>query len=225
MKRLLPFLLILLVAGGAVVAATLFYRAHREPAFAPIPGELSSTHPGAQPPHYRGAPDAPVVLEEFADLQCPPCAALSVLLKKIAGEKGKEVRVVFRQFPLAMHNHAMEAARATEAAARQNRFWEMSDKLYENQATWSKEASVTATFERYAKEIGLNLEKYNADRTNDALVKRIEADQQRGKSLGVTATPTLFINNQRVPQQSMNDKAILGAIQAIIDGKPPFPKP
>jgi protein-disulfide isomerase len=199
------------------------YRMKSEPVLPPIPGESASTQPGAKPPHYKGAIKATVVLEEFADLQCPPCAAIGVLLKKLEKDYEGQLRIVFRQFPLAMHKHAVPAAQAAEAAALQGRFWEMSDQLYQKQNEWSKSDNIQPLFDQYAQAAGLDMVKYKADLARtDALQARIEADKARGASMEVTATPTIFLNNQRVPQQSMSEPGIRAAIDAIIAGKPPF---
>ncbi|MEO5722697.1 MAG: thioredoxin domain-containing protein [Chthoniobacterales bacterium] len=224
MKRFLPFLIILVIAVLALGAGTALFRAKREVPFAPIPGELQSANPGAVPPHFRGPPAAPIVLEEFADLQCPPCSFLAAALKKLEHDYEGRIRVVFRQFPLPMHEHAVEAARAAEAAGAQGKFWEMTDLLYENQVLWTKETSVTAIFEEYAQKIGLDLARFKIDCEDNKLLGRIGLDNQRGISLGVTSTPTLFINNQRVPQQSMHDAGLRAAIDNVANGNDPFPE-
>ena len=224
MKRLLPFLIIAVVALLAVGAGVMLYRAKREAVFPPIPGELAASQPGAKPPHFRGSPQATVVIEEFADLQCPPCAALSTMLKKLESDYGGRVRVVFRQFPLEMHKFAEPAALSAEAAALQGKFWEMSDLLYENQTAWSKATEVGPIFEEYAQTIGLDLRRYRADLAQrEKLKSRIDADQARGLAMSVAGTPTLFLNNQRVPQQSMNEIAIRAAIESLLKGGPAFP--
>ncbi len=225
MKSILPFILILAVALGAIAGGTMLYRAQREPVFAPIPGDQAAAEPGAKPPHYRGSPQAKVVLEEFGDLQCPPCSLLSVALKKMEHDYEGRLRVIFRHFPLAMHKHAIEAARAAEAAGAQKKFWEMSDVLYENQSAWSKEEKVGSIFEDYARKIGLDMERYRADLESNPLLGRIGLDNQRGIALGVTSTPTLFLNNQRVPVQSMSEPGLRAAIDAALKGEQPFPTP
>ena len=224
MKRFLPFLIIAVVALLAVGAGVMLYRAKREVVFPPIPGEIAESQPGAKPPHFRGAPQATVVVEEFADLQCPPCAALSKLLKKLEDDYAGRVRIVFRQFPLEMHKFAEPAAYAAEAAAVQGKFWEMADELYQNQIAWSKADNVAPLFEEYAQKIGVNIERFRADLAQrDKLQTRIEADKARGKAMAVVGTPTIFLNNQRVPQQSMNEIAIRAAIDSLLKGEPAFP--
>jgi protein-disulfide isomerase len=225
MKRYLPFAIILAVAAAALCAGTMLYQAKKETVFAPIPGELSSANPGAKPPHFRGSAKATVVLEEFADFQCPPCATTAVYLKKLGNEFPEKLRIVFRQFPLAMHNHAVEAARAAEAAAAQDRFWEMNELLYEKQNDWATATDVQPLFEEYAKTIGLDLTRFKADQEKNELLGRIGMDNQRGTSMGVTGTPTLFLNNQRVPQQFSNEAGLREAINAALNGKSPFPTP
>lgn len=225
MKRYLPFGIILTVAVVALGGGAKLYHAKRETVLPPVQGEAAAANPGANPPHFRGAVKAPVVLEEFGDLQCPPCAAFSALLKKIEHEYTGRVRVVFRQFPMVMHPHAVEAARATEAAAVQGRFWEMADSLYETQVEWSKAADVQPLFEQYAQKIGLDLARYKTDRESNPLLGRIGMDSERGRALGVTATPTVFLNSQRVPIDSMTEPGLRAAIDALLKGDAPFPSP
>src|SRR5882724_6875649 len=141
MKRLVPLVIIVFVLIVALGTTWMLMRSSRQTANenlnanTPTPG---SEAPGAEPPHVRGNANAPVTLEEFADFQCPSCGAYYPELKKIEGEFGDKLRVIFRERPLVPpHEHALIAAYAAEAAGLQGRFWEMHDKLYENQATWS----------------------------------------------------------------------------------------
>ena len=88
--------------------------------------------------HIRGNPDAPVTLEEFGDFQCPPCGSFAAFAEELLKEYDSRLRIVFRHFPLAAHEHAREASLAAEAAGLQGHFWEMYDVLYHEQAAWSK---------------------------------------------------------------------------------------
>jgi protein-disulfide isomerase len=130
------------------------------------------------------------------------------------------LRVVFRNFPLKMHEHAREAALAAEAAGLQGRFWEMHDVLYREQETWSKAPNVRELFEAYAGTIGLDLDKFKKDMDGEQARARVEADHQRGESLGINITPTLFINNQPLDPKDKNPEGIRAEINAALEKKP-----
>src|SRR5262249_11293225 len=118
---------------------------------------------GADPPHVRGNPKASVTLEEFGDFQCPSCRVYYPELKKIESDFGDRLRVIFREYPLVpMHEHALLAAQAAEAAYLQgdDKFWLMHDKLYENQKTWTEAKDLVPIFVDYAKQIGLDSDRF-----------------------------------------------------------------
>jgi hypothetical protein len=101
-----------------------------------------SDTPGAEPPHIRGNPNAPVTVEEFADFQCPSCGAYYPELKKIEGEFGDRLRVIFRERPLVPpHEHALMAAHAAEAAGLQGRFGRCTTSCTRTSTTWSLKAN------------------------------------------------------------------------------------
>src|SRR5205814_4081468 len=107
--------------------------------------DLNSAAPGAsgaESGHVRGRSDAPVTIIEFGDFQCPPCANLSEPINQLERDYRSRLRIVFRHFPLPNHQHAREAALASEAASLQGRFWEMHDLLYREQSVWSKAQDV-----------------------------------------------------------------------------------
>src|SRR5882724_10204932 len=113
MKRLLPFLLILIVLGGAVGATAWYMKRSATPSASAVVGTqivpvpAGPTEPGAQPPHTEGPADAPATLEEFGDFQCPPCGLLHPVLKQMEQEYGPRLRIIFRQFPLvSVHQYA-----------------------------------------------------------------------------------------------------------------------
>ena len=130
------------------------------------------------------------------------------------------LRVVFRNFPLKMHEHALEAALAAEAAGLQGRFWEMHDVLYREQETWTKAPNVRELFESYAGTIGLDLDKFKKDMDGEQARARVDADRQRGESLGIQLTPTLFINNQPLDPKDKNPEGIRAEINAVLEKKP-----
>jgi protein-disulfide isomerase len=154
MKRYIPFAIIVSVLVVAVGSGALLFRIkqqHITRARVAAAAHVPSSDPGAQPPHMRGGANAPVTLEEFGDFECRPCGDLSSTLAKIEQDYGIQLRVIFRQFPLAVHRHALEAACASEAAGRQDRFWEMHDLLYHNRFMWPGAADVRGVFSDYAK--------------------------------------------------------------------------
>jgi protein-disulfide isomerase len=226
MKRFLPFLLIIAVGVAAVAGGTWFYRMKSaEIAKATVVDITPGALPGAKPPHIRGDVMAPITLEEFGDFQCPPCEMLSQALLKVEHDYGRKLRVVFRQFPLAMHNHAALAARVAEAAGLQNRFWEMHDLLYKNRATWAKETDAAPIFETYASLLQLDMDRFKKDVESEAVKERVEADQKRGTSLGVTGTPSVFVNGHMIPPSGFDEKVLRAALDAAINGTTPTPSP
>ncbi len=135
--------------------------------------------------HIRGRPEDPLVIE-YADFECPYCAALSENLARL------ELRRVMRHFPVrSSHPRAWAAACAAEAAALQERFWEMHDALFADQARledphlWQR-----------ARRIGLDLERFERDRRSDAVRARVKRDFDSGVRAGVVTTPTLFAGEQ-----------------------------
>jgi protein-disulfide isomerase len=239
MRRYLPFIIIGAVLLLGSIGAVLLYRSKSSG----TPLKIVQGKPGAEPVHIRGPEDARVTLEEFGDYQCKPCGFLAVTLLKIEHDYGTSVRIVFRQFPLAMHAHAMNAARAAEAAGVQERFWEMHDLLYKNAETWSKESprpfiktvtsldpnakpsdaptGVRLIFSEYAKTIGLDVERFLKDMDTEPVKARIAADQERGVSIGVDRTPFLFIDGVQIPYASFDEKELRGVIDTALSGKTP----
>jgi protein-disulfide isomerase len=224
MKRHLT--LIMIVAGALVGTVTglllfrssLFRLAPTPPAAEPLK-ELSKAAPGAEPAHVRGSNEAAVTIEEFADFQCPPCRRLHPELKQIEAEYGSRLRVIFRHLPLSMHEHAVLAAHASEAAGLQNRFWEMHDLLFERQRQWSEAGDVRSAFIEYAREIGLDTERFKRDLDGAEASGRVSSDQKRAQSVDITGTPTLFLNGREIAAEEMSAEGIRAAINAALNGK------
>jgi protein-disulfide isomerase len=175
---------------------------------------------GADPPHSIGPADAPVTLEEFGDFQCPPCGLLHPVLKDMEKEFGSQLRVIFREFPLAQtHQHAINAARAAEAAGMQGKFWEMHDLIFTNQRTWKDAFDARPTFEEYAVKLGLDIAKFRRDVTSSAVDQRIALDGRRANAMGVNGTPTVFMNGREVPFESLPPERLRPLIQAELRAK------
>lgn len=178
-----------------------------------------STPAGAQPPNVRGNPNAPVTVEEFADFQCPSCGAYYPELKKMEAEYGDRLRVVFRENPLLpMHQYALVTAQAAEAAGLQGRFWEMHDKLYENQKTWSEAKDVVPLFVDYAKQIGLDTDRFMRDLNGEVVAVRIFQDGKRSHALGITSTPTFFVNGKEAKGDSWKPEGLRAMINQALSG-------
>lgn len=171
---------------------------------------------GATPPHILGPSDAPVTLEMFSDFQCPQCARSDPTVKKLKSEFGDKLRIVFRHFPMEKHQNAILAAWAAEAAARQNRFWEMADALYRTQWMWGNAPAPRVALIDRAKELGLNVPQFEEDLDANDVRERVAADQTRGQALGVKSTPWVFVNGYSVPNAELNEKGLRAAIQAAL---------
>jgi protein-disulfide isomerase len=219
MKRYLPFVIVGVVALATIGSGAMLYRAKR-PQVVSIPENQMLQKGDTVSAHVRGNPDAPVTLEEYGDFQCPPCGMFAAFLQQLEKEYDSRLRVVFRNFPLLMHEHAREAALAAEAAGVQGHFWEMHDVLYREQEAWSKAPNVRELFESYAGTIGLDLDKIRKDMDSEEVKARVDADRQRGESLGIQITPTLFINNQPLGQEHKNPEGIRAEINAALAKKP-----
>lgn len=140
----------------------------------------------------RGSPMAPVTIVEFSDFECPYCGRAHPILQQVLRDYEGRVRVVFKQFPLSAHPHAMPAARAAVAAGNQDHFWEMHDLLFEHQRQLEEE-----DLERYAEQLGLDMDRFREDMQSAETQQRVEADKQQGQRLGVEGTPTFFVNGRR----------------------------
>lgn len=141
---------------------------------------------------------AKATLVEFADFQCPACATAHPTVKQILKENKGKVNFVYRHFPLPQHKNARISAQAAEAAGIQGKFWEMYDKLYENQSSWSESNSALDIFTDYAKDLELDIDQFKKDIENNELADKIQKDANDGNTLGVNSTPTFFLNNQKV---------------------------
>ncbi|OGY93853.1 MAG: hypothetical protein A2406_00485 [Candidatus Komeilibacteria bacterium RIFOXYC1_FULL_37_11] len=155
----------------------------------------------------KGNPNALVTLIEYSDFQCPACASYYPMINKLAEEMGEEVQVIYRHYPLSsIHPQAQLAAQAAEAAGQQGSFWPMHDKLFSNQSAWSNQPKAEEIFISYAKELGLDVEKFKADLSNDDIEDAVKDDVRSGNQALVEGTPTLFLNGNKINNPRSYDK-------------------
>jgi len=153
-------------------------------------------------PDYRikGDKNAPVTLVEFADFQCPACADMPPLLDKIFEKYNGKVRIIFRHFPLPYHENATIAALAAETAGKQGKFWDMFEIIYKNQSQISRDNLIG-----WAGTLGLDKGQFTKDLDDPSLKTIVENDVNYGEKIGVDATPTLFVNGEKVDNISENN--------------------
>lgn len=139
----------------------------------------------------KGPADAPVTIVEFADFECPYCKLAAQVLDDVLERYPGQVRVAYKFFPLASHPHGEAAARAAVAAMNQGKFWEMHALLFENQTSLDP-----SSFEKFAKEIGLDVKQWKADFESKATADRVARDRKEGETLQIQGTPALYVNGR-----------------------------
>ena len=165
--------------------------------------------------HAEGPSSAPVTLVEYGDYECPSCGGAFPIVKTLQQKMGKEMRFVFRNFPLReAHPHAVHAAIAAEAvgAHGENKFWAMHDALYENQ-----DALEDSELVAYAAALGVSEDEIVNAFEVGAFADRVRADFRSGVRSGVNGTPTFFINGQRYDGDWRDVPAFLSALRAAAE--------
>lgn len=157
---------------------------------------------GASPAHFKGGQAAKVVIEEFADYECPTCATLHPTVQQIQAAFGDRIKIIFRNFPLMqIHPKAYDAAVAAEAAGLQGKFWEMQNQLFTNQQFWKTSSDHRKTFEEYAQKIGLDVQKFRNDMSGIEAKERVDKDLERARAINVGSTPSFYINGRLIPHE------------------------
>jgi protein-disulfide isomerase len=154
-----------------------------------------------------GNPNSKVTLTEYVDFQCEACYAFYPTVKEVKEKYKDTVKFEIKYFPISSsHLNALAAAAAAQAAAKQGKFFEMHDMLFERQKSWENMSTErTATFESYAKEIGLDIAQYNTDLASAETKAIINADLAEVKKLGGDGTPTFALNGEKIdnPQNTV----------------------
>jgi protein-disulfide isomerase len=166
----------------------------------------------------RGPKSAPVTIVEFSDFQCPFCHELQDTLDQVLKAFPKEVNLVYKQFPLNIHQYARQAAVASMAAHQQGKFWQLHDKMFQNFAAINEE-----NIKKWARDVGLNMTDFEKVMQSGSLETVVQKDIADGAAARVIGTPTLFINGKRVPERSFEamKKTILEELAAAKAQAPP----
>src|SRR6266404_1467996 len=165
--------------------------------------------------HLQGGLDAPVVLVEYGDYECPDCLNAWPIVKQLREALGDRMAFTFRHFPQSsIHTHASAAAQAAEAAASQGKFWEMHDLLFRNQR---RLADLDLT--HLALQLGLEIYRFQADYERAAHLRRIKEDTEGGANSGVRGTPTFFVNGCRYKGKA-DLPSMLAALKAAVRNRP-----
>lgn len=151
--------------------------------------------------HTRGDNKKGITLVEYGDFQCPACGGFYPIVEQVVDKYKDDIEFQFVNFPLnQIHPNAMLAHRTAEAAGKQDKFWEMYNLLYQNQTTWTSltGAQVGSTFRSYAESLNLDMAKFDEDQKSAETNSVINADINKGKGLGVSGTPSFFLNGEKI---------------------------
>ncbi len=153
--------------------------------------------------HVKGDANAPVLIFEYADYQCPGCASINPRINKIIEQLDGKLAVVYRNFLLSYHQNGTAAASAVEAAGLQGYWKAYADKMFETQAEWeyASASERTTLFDEYFEEVTDgkgDLEKFNADIASEAVAKKINFDMGIGKRVDIQGTPAFYIDGQLI---------------------------
>jgi protein-disulfide isomerase len=166
-------------------------------------------------PHIKGNAAAAVTLTEYSDFQCPACGQFHPIVKDIMEQYGDMIALEYKHFPLiTIHPFAVPAAKAAEAAAQQGKFFEMHDKLFENQATWSKSANPSAYFLTYAQELELDMSLFKRHLKASLIDDAVSGSFKNAQELGLSSTPTFFLNGTKMEFTSLAE--FTSAIEAAL---------
>ncbi len=140
-----------------------------------------------------------LTIVEFLDFECEACGAYYPVVEQLREEYGDRVTFVARYFPMPGHRNGELAARTAEAAARQGKFEEMYNKLFTTQKEWGESQEwKESVFRGYAKELGLDMQKFDTDLADPETAGRVQDDQRDGLGLGVQGTPTFFLDGEKI---------------------------
>ncbi|MEQ1923856.1 MAG: thioredoxin domain-containing protein [Pyrinomonadaceae bacterium] len=219
--KILAAIVIVVIVGG--VFAANYYRGSVQNT--PVTANSNSGKPKIDPATLvrpdspvLGPADAKITLVEFYDPECESCASFAPVVKKILADYQGKIRLVTRYMPL--HPNSITAANFTEAAGEQGKYWEAQDLLFKKQPEWGTKHGpatgpppppINELFDKYAKELGLDMQKASAAIKEKRFDAKIAQDKKDGQTLGVRRTPTFFVNGRELVRFSETD------LRALID--------
>lgn len=200
-------MIITITALVVIVIAVILIMVANRPAPVALPEGEGAARTVAEDSHYldqagEGAP----TLVEFVDFECEACGAFYPYVEEIRDAYAGQINYVVRYFPLGGHFNSMNAALAVEAAAQQGKYEDMYHLMFQTQAEWGEgQTSEAERFRMYAEEIGLDMAAYDAAVADPATQARVEADYAAGIALGVTGTPTFFLDGEKIELTAPDD--------------------
>jgi protein-disulfide isomerase len=192
------------LTGGFSTGTAANNQGNQQPGTLSAPLEVGADATGDP---FIGGSDATVEIVEFSDFQCPFCARTVPTVKQILDEYGNQVKIVYKDFPLSFHQNAQKAAEVAECADDQGSFWEYHDVLFANQASLD-----TTSLKKYAQDLGLDTGQFNECLDSGKHTQEVLEDFNEGRSLGISGTPTFFINGRKLVGAQP-----FSAFKAIID--------
>lgn len=170
--------------------------------------------------YFKGSPDAPVTVIEYADYQCPACAnfVTSSLYQRLNADyiQTNRIQYVFHDFPLPYHQLTPIAAQATYCAGDQGQYWNMHDQIFRTQQSWTdlQAAAATSQFNQFAQQLGLNMATFQSCLSSEKYLPHIQRAGQAAQAAGIPATPTFVVDGRQV-----NASELLPAIDAALAGQ------
>ncbi len=207
-KRNTPIIAMGFVTLGILLA--IIFLSQKQPERGPALESVDEAELIAEHTYVKGPQGAPVTLVEFSDYQCPFCAQAAPVIDRILEKYPNDVRFALRHLPLPQHPYARKAAEAAQIAGEQGKFWEYHDALFANQ-----ENMKTDDLLRYAKTVGLDVEKFKSELESGRYSSVINKDVATARRLGINSTPTFYLNGKKLALNSFGE--IEGKIKQEIE--------
>lgn len=167
--------------------------------FKGAPADTTTGVIGEYASYTKGPSTAKIKITEYGDFQCPACAAMAPVVADLLAKYPNDIELTFKHFPLTqIHPRALLAAKASEAAGKQGKFFEMHDKLFEGQSSWGSNSKAEDVFVGYATELGLDVDQFKTDLKDATIAAKIKSNQAEGMKKDVQGTPTFFVDGLKV---------------------------